>query len=61
MYNTTVIVPEHLLDFYRMSKVVVQTVFGLIGAIRFLGNILVILVVAFNKQMQNTTNMCGRL
>jgi allatostatin receptor len=56
MYNTTAIVPGHLLDFYRMVNVVVPAMFGLIGAIGFLGNILVILVVVFNKQMQNTTN-----
>ena len=43
--------------FEEVVRVVIPVIFGLIAFLGFVGNILVIIVVASNKQMQNTTNV----
>lgn len=44
-------------EFERLVRYIVPTIFGVIVAIGFVGNLLVIIVVCSNKQMQNTTNI----
>lgn len=43
--------------FERVIRVVVPVVFSLIAIIGFTGNLLVIVVVAVNRQMRSTTNL----
>lgn len=43
--------------FERVIRVVIPVVFSLIAVIGFTGNLLVIIVVAVNRQMRSTTNL----
>ena len=53
-------VPPDMAWFKKMEKVVsivVPIFFSIIVFVGFVGNLLVVLVVTFNKQMRNTTNL----
>lgn len=45
------------MNFERLVRVIIPTIFGFIGVIGFVGNLLVILVVVSNQQMRSTTNI----
>ena len=44
-------------EFERMIRIIVPVFFGVICFLGFFGNLLVIIVVVFNQQMRNTTNL----
>ena len=48
---------ENLQSLEKIVSIVVPIFFGIVVFVGFFGNNLVILVVTFNKQMRNTTNL----
>ena len=48
---------ELLAQMEQVVSIVVPIFFGLLFLVGFLGNLLVVLVVTFNRQMRNTTNL----
>ena len=48
---------ELLAQIEQVVSIVVPIFFGLLFLVGFLGNLLVVLVVTFNRQMRNTTNL----
>ena len=62
--SSTTISPEELFEMEQFREtmetvvsIVVPICFSLVVLVGFFGNLLVVLVVTFNKQMRNTTNL----
>ena len=56
MSNDTNVV-DSFLEFERYVSVIIPIIFGIIVAVGFLGNLLVIVVIVMNQQMRSTTNL----